>query len=80
VYLAHKPIFMAISPWCERLGIDANAPLPVLAIMAAGVLGGWLLYRLVETPFMRLRDRWYPANRMSGAEAPSLDYLVEAAM
>jgi peptidoglycan/LPS O-acetylase OafA/YrhL len=80
VYLAHKPIFMAIRPWCERLGIDANAPLPVLAIMAAGVLGGWLLYRLVETPFMRLRDRWYPANRMSGAEAPSLDYVVEAAM
>ena len=28
---------------------------------AAGVFGGWLLYRLVETPFMRLRARWYPA-------------------
>jgi peptidoglycan/LPS O-acetylase OafA/YrhL len=71
VYLAHKPIFMAISPWCGRLGIDPNSPLPILAIVAAGVSGGWLLYRLVETPFMRLRDRWYPANRMSRAPAPA---------
>jgi peptidoglycan/LPS O-acetylase OafA/YrhL len=29
--------------------------------MAAGIFGGWVLYRLVETPFMRLRARWYPA-------------------
>jgi peptidoglycan/LPS O-acetylase OafA/YrhL len=61
VYLVHKPVFMALRPQLERLGIDAAAPLTILAVMAAGILGGWLLFRLVETPFMRLRARWYPA-------------------
>jgi len=30
--------------------------------MAAGILGGWILYRVIETPFMQLRARWYPAG------------------
>jgi peptidoglycan/LPS O-acetylase OafA/YrhL len=61
VYLVHKPVFMALRPELERRAIDPAAPLTILAVMAAGVFGGWLLYRLVETPFMRLRARWYPA-------------------
>ena len=32
----------------------------------ARILGGWVLYRVVETPFMRLRARCFPA---SGAKA-----------
>jgi peptidoglycan/LPS O-acetylase OafA/YrhL len=60
VYLVHKPVFMALRPQLERLHIDASAPPVVLAVMALGVAGGWLLYRLVELPFMRLRERWYP--------------------
>ena len=62
VYLVHKPVFMALRPELESRGIDAAAPLTVAAVMAAGVFGGWVLYRLVETPFMRLRARWYPAG------------------
>ena len=61
LYLAHKPIFMALNPWCKAWGIDPEAPLSIAAIMALGVLGGWVLFRLVETPFMQLRARWYPA-------------------
>jgi peptidoglycan/LPS O-acetylase OafA/YrhL len=61
VYLAHKPIFMALRPWCERLGVDTEAPLSILAIMAMSNFGGWVLFRLVETPFMSFRARWYPA-------------------
>jgi peptidoglycan/LPS O-acetylase OafA/YrhL len=61
VYLAHKPIFMALRPWCERLGVDTEAPLSILAIMATGTFGGWVLFQLVETPFMSLRARGYPA-------------------
>jgi peptidoglycan/LPS O-acetylase OafA/YrhL len=61
VYLAHKPIFMALNPWCKAWGVDPEAPFVILAVMAAGVLGGWVLFRLVETPFMQLRARWYPA-------------------
>jgi peptidoglycan/LPS O-acetylase OafA/YrhL len=62
VYLVHKPMFMALRPELVRRGIDTGAPLTIVAVMAAGVFGGWLLYRLVETPFMRLRARWYPAT------------------
>jgi peptidoglycan/LPS O-acetylase OafA/YrhL len=61
VYLVHKPVFMALRPELERRAIDPASPLTVVAVMAAGIFGGWVLYRLVETPFMRLRARWYPA-------------------
>ncbi|HEX8787965.1 MAG TPA: acyltransferase [Telluria sp.] len=67
VYLAHKPVFMALRPWCLQAGIDPRAPLAIAAIMAAGVCAGWLLYRCVETPFMRLRARRYPVRRASAA-------------
>ncbi len=63
VYLVHKPVFMALRPELARRGIDAQAPLTIVAVMAAGVFGGWLLYRLVETPFMRLRARCFPAEK-----------------
>lgn len=58
VYLVHKPVFMALRPQLERLHIDANAPATVVAVMGTGIAGGWVLYRCVETPFMRLRARW----------------------
>ena len=60
IYLAHKPIFMALRPWCERLGVNTEAPVCILAIMAISTFGGWVLFRLVETPFMSLRARWFP--------------------
>jgi peptidoglycan/LPS O-acetylase OafA/YrhL len=62
VYLVHKPVFMALRPELEARGIDPGQPPVIAAVMAAGILGGWLLYRIVETPFMRLRARWYPAD------------------
>jgi len=62
VYLVHKPVFMALRPELVRRGIDAGAPATIAAVMAAGILGGWLLYSVVETPFMRLRARWYPKD------------------
>jgi peptidoglycan/LPS O-acetylase OafA/YrhL len=62
VYLVHKPVFMALRPELVKHGIDPGAPLTIVTVMAVGVFGGWVLYRLVETPFMRLRARWYPAT------------------
>jgi len=83
VYLVHKPVFMALHPELSRRGIDAEAPLTIVAVMAAGVFGGWVLYRLVETPFMRLRARWYPAvpAKSLGTAAchTAADVSVEAA-
>jgi len=62
IYLAHKPIFkLAISP-LTKMGIDTDSILGIAIIMAAGLLGGWLLFRMVETPFMILRTRMYAAS------------------
>jgi peptidoglycan/LPS O-acetylase OafA/YrhL len=84
VYLVHKPVFMALRLQLERLGIDAAAPLTIAAVMATGVLGGWLLFRLVETPFMQLRARWYPASPRAArgpdaARVPGLSTAVRDA-
>jgi peptidoglycan/LPS O-acetylase OafA/YrhL len=73
VYLVHKPLFMAIRPQALRLGVDTGAPLAILAIMALGIGAGWLLYRLVETPFMRLRERRYPTRRFLPDPSVSTD-------
>lgn len=62
VYLVHKPVFMLLRPELASRGIDPGAALTIAAVMAAGILGGWVLYRVVETPFMRLRARWYPTG------------------
>lgn len=62
VYLVHKPVFMALRPELERWSVDPGAPSTIAAVMAAGILGGWVLYRLVETPFMQLREHWYPGR------------------
>jgi peptidoglycan/LPS O-acetylase OafA/YrhL len=67
VYLVHKPVFMALRSELQQRGFNPEAPLTIVGVMAAGVFGGWLLYRLVETPFMRLRSRWFPAAGAAGA-------------
>jgi peptidoglycan/LPS O-acetylase OafA/YrhL len=73
IYLVHKPVFMALYPELERRGIDPGAPLTAAAVMAVGVLGGWLVYWLVETPFMRLRARRYPVAAPQSL-SPALPY------
>jgi peptidoglycan/LPS O-acetylase OafA/YrhL len=62
IYLAHKPIFMVLLGPLKQVQMDPNSPLAVVIIMAAGISAGWLLFKLVETPFMRLRARWYPRS------------------
>ena len=62
IYLVHKPVFMSLQPELISRRIDPGAPLTIAAVMAAGILGGWVLYRVIETPFMQLRARWYPAG------------------
>jgi peptidoglycan/LPS O-acetylase OafA/YrhL len=59
IYLTHKPIFkLAVEP-LNQLNINTDSYLGIAIVIAVSVLGGWILYRLVETPFMRLRDKFY---------------------
>jgi peptidoglycan/LPS O-acetylase OafA/YrhL len=62
IYLLHKQLCMLLAPVLQRHGYALDG-LPALAIMIAMSIGtGWLLYALVETPFMYLRARLVPAN------------------
>jgi len=78
VYLVHKPVFMALRPELERRGIDPAVPSTIVAVMTAGILGGWVLYRLVETPFMRLRARWFPASKVAPARPDAVQPAASA--
>jgi peptidoglycan/LPS O-acetylase OafA/YrhL len=69
VYLIHKPIFMLAAAHLGQR--DAGAPLTIFVVMAAGILGGWILFRCVETPFMLLRARWYPSSPVHRHAAPT---------
>jgi peptidoglycan/LPS O-acetylase OafA/YrhL len=62
IYLTHKQVcILAAGPLAER----GYAPESLVAIgvsLLLSVLSGWVLYRLVETPFMALRSRYLPTN------------------
>ena len=59
------PVAVALA----RAGFDV-AGFDISSRRVASLAAGWLLYVLVETPFMRLRARWDAA--LSPAPAPAL--------
>ena len=54
----------------QKLGYEPGSPVAIVVIMALSLLFGWLLYRLVETPFMALRDRYVPTHFARPALTP----------
>jgi peptidoglycan/LPS O-acetylase OafA/YrhL len=62
LYVTHKQVCILASGPLERLGYGPETAMAVAAGMGLSLLAGWLLYRLVEYPFMRLRARWVPTN------------------
>lgn len=63
IYLAHKPLYKVVS---EGMGIDKHGAPGIALVMLAGVAGGWLLYQVVEQPFMRRRAAWFPLSLVGG--------------
>jgi peptidoglycan/LPS O-acetylase OafA/YrhL len=62
IYLTHKQVcILAAAPLAAR-GYGPESLVAICVSMALAVLSGWLLYRLVETPFMALRNRLWPTN------------------
>jgi peptidoglycan/LPS O-acetylase OafA/YrhL len=62
LYLVHKQVSVLAARALLEAGYGPAHPLTIALALAASVLAGWLLYRLVETPFMRLRERFVPGN------------------
>jgi peptidoglycan/LPS O-acetylase OafA/YrhL len=62
IYLIHKQVSILAGQAMGEAGYGPAHPLSIVAALAASVLAGWLLYCLVETPFMRLRERYVPGT------------------
>ncbi|HNY46408.1 MAG TPA: acyltransferase [Casimicrobium sp.] len=60
LYLTHKAVAHMLRTPLKTYGIDPNTALGVVVVSIACLAAGWLLYRLVETPFMAIRARYFP--------------------
>lgn len=60
LYLVHKPLMNALLRPFQVWDISVKSALGIAAMFALSLLAAYVLYRLVETPFMRLRDRYFP--------------------
>ncbi len=59
IYLTHKPLAFITSTLLP--GSGPNSLVLLSSVTLVCLAGGWLLHRLVETPFMRYRDRRFPS-------------------
>jgi len=69
IYLTHKQLCVLLRAPLEELGWGPESWQALVVMSAASLLVGWLLYRLVETPFMKLRDRYVPSNDVSSSRS-----------
>jgi peptidoglycan/LPS O-acetylase OafA/YrhL len=67
LYLTHKQVcILAAGPLAAR-GHGPDSLVAIGVSLALSLLSGWLLYRLVETPFMALRERYLPTSSRAPA-------------
>ncbi len=62
IYLTHKAIAGIVQRMLVAHGVGADSWVAVGVIAPACILGGWMLYRSIETPFMSWRDRHLPTS------------------
>lgn len=62
IYLTHKTLCVLLRAPLQAEGWGPNSWQAIVLMSAASLLAGWLLHLLVETPFMKLRDRYVPGN------------------
>lgn len=72
IYLIHKPLYQLLKDPLKNLGINTDDYLGMGIIVLVSVICGWLLFKLVETPFMNLRSRFFPSNNKSSAVGAAL--------
>jgi peptidoglycan/LPS O-acetylase OafA/YrhL len=71
IYLTHKPLAGIVQRGLGAQGMAADSPITVIASILVCGFGGWLLYRVVETPFMNLRDRLFPSSFQTSPDTRS---------
>jgi peptidoglycan/LPS O-acetylase OafA/YrhL len=60
IYLLHRQVCVLGARVLKQWGHAPDSAMAIAVLLAASIGTGWLLFRLVETPFMRLRDRHVP--------------------
>lgn len=78
IYLSHKAIGHLMLQALQARGLAANSAGAFAITLLACVLGGWLLYRVAERPFLQLRQRWVPV-RPAAAPPAALPAAATAA-
>jgi peptidoglycan/LPS O-acetylase OafA/YrhL len=71
IYLTHRGVGEIAAGRVQDLGYGPQTPLAIVVLLALSVLVGWMLYRLVETPFMALRERYVPSNLAQPGLSPA---------
>ena len=69
-YLSHKPLAWFLAQQLKPLGVSDGVRLAVITV--ACIAMGGLLYKLVEAPFMALRDRLVPSNFLDDTRPATL--------
>lgn len=74
IYLVHKAVFFILIAPLKQASIPVDSVLGISLMMLTSLLAGYALYAVVETPFMRLRDRYFggAAPASTGALLPQL--------
>jgi peptidoglycan/LPS O-acetylase OafA/YrhL len=67
IYLTHKQVCILAGNHLRGLGYSPESPVAIALLLALSVLSGWVLYKLVETPFMALRERFVSTNSARAA-------------
>jgi peptidoglycan/LPS O-acetylase OafA/YrhL len=62
IYLTHRQVCVLVAQRLRALGHGPEESAVIALLLALSVVVGWVLYRLVETPFMALRERYFPSN------------------
>jgi peptidoglycan/LPS O-acetylase OafA/YrhL len=79
IYLIHKQLGILIGDHLRAAGYDVESPAAIALVLFASVAAGWLLYRVVETPFMKLRERYLPSNSPRAVVPAQAEKAREAA-
>ena len=64
IYLCHAIVGAGVVSWIKKVGLT-NFPGPVYLIfyLASTILVGVLLTRLIESPFLKIREKYFPNSK-----------------
>jgi peptidoglycan/LPS O-acetylase OafA/YrhL len=69
IYLSHKAVGNILAQALGPLGVSPW--MLFFAVAGVSLMIGALLYYLIEQPFMRLRDRWFPRLFVDPSPTPT---------